>query len=244
MKGGRPLNTLSIEAIIRTAFRGLLILAGLLPLMGCMTSEMQTMRAQLDQIEARVYKLDESISQDQARTSERLRQINERFELMTTTVKEGESALRPDLAAISGQIMKIGARVDEDHDTVVSLRERVDAVEADLNRRLTAADTQASALSRQVEDLQKQVHELEGQLNGNSLQLDALNQQMSKLLKAIAQMTGEAAGYEGDTYVVVSGDTLSGIAAKTGTSTQALMELNGITDPTRLRIGQVLKIPQ
>jgi LysM repeat protein len=45
------------------------------------------------------------------------------------------------------------------------------------------------------------------------------------------------------TYRVKSGDTLSGIAAKYHTTVTALMKLNNITDPRKLRVGQVLKIP-
>jgi LysM repeat protein len=45
------------------------------------------------------------------------------------------------------------------------------------------------------------------------------------------------------TYTVVSGDTLGAIAKQFGTTVQALMDLNGITDPGRLSIGQVLQIP-
>jgi LysM repeat protein len=45
------------------------------------------------------------------------------------------------------------------------------------------------------------------------------------------------------TYRVQSGDTLSGIAAKFHTTVSAIEKLNGITDPSRLKIGQVLKIP-
>lgn len=44
-------------------------------------------------------------------------------------------------------------------------------------------------------------------------------------------------------YTVRSGDTLSGIAAAYGTTVAALAELNGIDDPSRLRIGQELEIP-
>ena len=46
----------------------------------------------------------------------------------------------------------------------------------------------------------------------------------------------------GQTYTVQSGDTLSGIAAKYGTSYQAIASLNGIADPNRIYPGQVLKI--
>jgi lysozyme len=45
------------------------------------------------------------------------------------------------------------------------------------------------------------------------------------------------------TYTVVARDTLSGIAARFGTTTRNLMSLNGITNANRLKIGQVLKIP-
>jgi LysM repeat protein len=45
------------------------------------------------------------------------------------------------------------------------------------------------------------------------------------------------------TYVVQSGDTLSGIAAEFGTTWQILAELNDIDDPARLRVGQELQLP-
>ena len=44
------------------------------------------------------------------------------------------------------------------------------------------------------------------------------------------------------TYTVKSGDTLSGIAAKYGTTYQELAAKNGIADPNKIYSGQVLKI--
>jgi LysM repeat protein len=43
-------------------------------------------------------------------------------------------------------------------------------------------------------------------------------------------------------YTVAAGNTLSGIAARFGTTTRNLMSLNGITDANRIRIGQVLLV--
>ncbi len=43
-------------------------------------------------------------------------------------------------------------------------------------------------------------------------------------------------------YTVQFGDTLSGIARRCGTSVNALMNLNGIWNPNRIRAGQVLRI--
>lgn len=46
-------------------------------------------------------------------------------------------------------------------------------------------------------------------------------------------------------YVVVSGDTLSGIAARFDTTTAELQRLNpSITNPDMIAVGQVLRIPQ
>ena len=45
------------------------------------------------------------------------------------------------------------------------------------------------------------------------------------------------------TYKVKAGDTLVGIAAKFGTTPKAIATLNGISDPTSLHAGQILKIP-
>ena len=42
------------------------------------------------------------------------------------------------------------------------------------------------------------------------------------------------------TYTVQSGDTLSGIAAKFGTTTSQLVEWNNIADPNKIYVGQVL----
>jgi LysM repeat protein len=45
-----------------------------------------------------------------------------------------------------------------------------------------------------------------------------------------------------NTYTVVARDTLSGIAARFGTTTRNLMALNGITNANLLRVGQVIKL--
>ncbi|MBM4465690.1 MAG: LysM peptidoglycan-binding domain-containing protein [Chloroflexi bacterium] len=45
------------------------------------------------------------------------------------------------------------------------------------------------------------------------------------------------------THIVVAGDTLSGLARKYGTTVEAIMEANGLSDPGLIIVGQVLSIP-
>lgn len=45
------------------------------------------------------------------------------------------------------------------------------------------------------------------------------------------------------TYTVVKGDNLTKIAKRYGTTVAAIAELNGIENPNKIKVGQVLKIP-
>ncbi|MET0787655.1 MAG: LysM peptidoglycan-binding domain-containing protein [Cellulomonas sp.] len=54
--------------------------------------------------------------------------------------------------------------------------------------------------------------------------------------------TGAAAQAD-DSYTVRNGDTVSHIAARTGTSVAAITRANSLADASRIRIGQVLTIP-
>lgn len=53
----------------------------------------------------------------------------------------------------------------------------------------------------------------------------------------------KAAAATATTYTVAKGDNPYTIAKKIGVSFQDLLKVNGIEDPTKLQIGQVLKVP-
>ena len=53
---------------------------------------------------------------------------------------------------------------------------------------------------------------------------------------------GGSGGGSSSTYTVRSGDTLSEIAQRYGMTTNALASLNGISDPNKIKVGQVLKV--
>lgn len=56
------------------------------------------------------------------------------------------------------------------------------------------------------------------------------------------KINAASGGGSSTTYVVQSGDTLSGIASKFGTTYQHLANINGISDPNKIYPGQTLKI--
>lgn len=57
----------------------------------------------------------------------------------------------------------------------------------------------------------------------------------------VIKVYGDAPAVE-QTYTVQSGDTLSGIAVRYGTTYQQLAQINGIADPNLIRAGQKIKI--
>lgn len=59
--------------------------------------------------------------------------------------------------------------------------------------------------------------------------------------KFILQIS-ESNSFSANTYTVKSGDTLSGIAAKFGTTYKKLAEINCIANPNLIHVGQVIKI--
>lgn len=67
-------------------------------------------------------------------------------------------------------------------------------------------------------------------------------QQVVNLDKYIKADPKPAPKPSGTTYTVKRGDTLSGIAARYGTTWQALQKLNGIKNPNLISVGQKIKI--
>lgn len=57
------------------------------------------------------------------------------------------------------------------------------------------------------------------------------------------QAGGGATAVQTTDYTVKAGDNLAAIAARFGTTVDAIARLNGISDPNALSLGQVLKIP-
>jgi LysM repeat protein len=77
--------------------------------------------------------------------------------------------------------------------------------------------------------------------NLNNLSSDLIR--IGQVLKLPGASTPAPAPAPAKTYTIKSGDTLTGIAARFGTTSKKIMKLNGITDANLIRIGQVIKLP-
>lgn len=62
-------------------------------------------------------------------------------------------------------------------------------------------------------------------------------------LTSVARPSPSASPTTARTYTVKPGDNPGSIARQFGVTPEALLQLNNITDPLRLQVGQVLKIP-
>lgn len=81
------------------------------------------------------------------------------------------------------------------------------------------------------------------QVSGNRVLLAGINSWINKAdVEIISVSSAPIQAPAQATYTVRSGDTLSSIASKFGTSYQALASLNGISNPNLIYVGQVLRV--
>ena len=74
--------------------------------------------------------------------------------------------------------------------------------------------------------------------------MDTFRTDVSKAMGGATQVKPQApATHTGKTYTVAKGDTLSGIAAQYGTTVDTLVQLNGISNPNLIVVGQKIKLP-
>ena len=135
-----------------------------------------------------------------------------------------------------------------------------------LTRENNALQTRAGQNFVTLEQLNRSLAELNRVMQGALLdqkrdvlqtvagQIERLGKQTNAALDALAknQATRPAVPTtfaddfpkEGANYTVQTGDSLSNIAKKTGAKMSDIINANKITDPTKIRVGQTLFIPQ
>ncbi|MEY4488250.1 MAG: hypothetical protein RIQ79_758 [Verrucomicrobiota bacterium] len=151
--------------------------------------------------------------------------------------RTGELSLRVEqLEADNSRLAKSAAGSAQNYVTLVQLNEAV----ADLTRVIRAADQQTKAETLAV--VSAQIEKLAVQTNAA---LDSVTKPRTPQSTAPAAPVSFTDNFskEGISYTVVSGDTLSRIAQKTGAKVADIINANRIADPSRVHVGQVLFIP-
>jgi nucleoid-associated protein YgaU len=126
------------------------------------------------------------------------------------------------------------AKAGQSYVTIEQLNKAI----ADLNRSMQGA--LAEQKRETLAQIAGQIERLGRQTNAA---LDALAKNQATR-PAVQTTFAEDFPKEGINYTVPSGDSLAVIAKKTGAKLQDIVNANKISDPSRIRVGQTLFIPQ
>lgn len=130
-------------------------------------------------------------------------------------------------------------------------------MESQQDDRLSELEQKTDRLSGGVDELQGQLRGLYNQtrssLENVSAEMQAMRDQIAPKpppVAAAAATPAPAAASEGNattsggkTYSIRSGDLLTNVAKRHGTTVEALLKANPGLNPNRLKVGQVIKIP-
>jgi LysM repeat protein len=164
--------------------------------------------------------------------STRIEVANLRQDVALLTQRVGELTMA--VEQLTRDNNNLQAKANQSYVTVDQLNKAV----SDTNRAM-----QSALADQKRETLQQVAGQIErlGKQTNNALDALAKNQ----ATRPVVQTTfGDDFPKEGINYTVVSGDTLSGIAKKTGGKMADIRNANKISDDTRIRVGQTLFIPQ
>ncbi|MBA3849639.1 MAG: peptidoglycan-binding protein [Opitutus sp.] len=160
-----------------------------------------------------------------------------------------------ELANLREDVRLLTQRVGELTMTVEQLSRDKEALQAKTSQSLVTLEQLNKALADVNRSMQGALNEQRRDiLQQVSGQIERLGRQTNAALDALAknQTTRPAVQTDfkedfpkqGVNYTVQSGDTLSLIAQKHNARVQDIINANKISDPTRLRVGQTLFIPQ
>ncbi len=158
--------------------------------------------------------------------------------------------LREDVRGLSQRVNELALRLEQLERENAELRQRVSSVGtslvsltqlneaiADANRHARAAA--ATAKSEALQQVSVQLEKLGKQTNAA---LESLAK--SQAMRPVVQTSfTEDYPKEGIRYTVQKGDSIAGIAKKTGAKQQDIINANKISDPSHIAVGQTLFIP-
>ena len=162
----------------------------------------------------------------------RLELANLREEVRSLTQRLGELAMN--VEQLTRENNALQTRTGQNFVTLEQLNRSL----AELNRVM-----QGALLDQKRDVLQTVAGQIERLGKQTNAALDALAKNQATR-PAVPTTFADDFPKEGINYTVQTGDSLSNIAKKTGAKMSDIINANKITDPTKIRVGQTLFIPQ
>ncbi|MBI5380334.1 MAG: LysM peptidoglycan-binding domain-containing protein [Opitutae bacterium] len=167
-----------------------------------------------------------------------------------TTPQAELAGMREDIRLLTQRVGELTLRVEQlERDNTALQRkadsgarayatvEQLNTAVADLS--LTLKTTVAATKSETLQVVSAQMEKLAKQTQAA---LDSLAKGMATR-PTVPTTFSDDYPKEGVSYTVQKGDTLAGIAKKTGAKMQDILNANKIADPTKIQVGQTLFIP-
>ena len=159
-------------------------------------------------------------------------------------------ATRAEVEYLRGEIRRLNDRQSASESELGRFQGEMMSAQAGQSAFASAAQVQS--LQTQLEDLQRQIRALDAARVQDKKEIyDDISKKIATILKTSAPAparptatarprSGSQTGIE---HVVQPGESLSKIAAAYGVKMNVLVEENGLSDPSNIRVGQKLFIP-
>lgn len=156
-----------------------------------------------------------------------------------------------DLRTLQEQIRRLSGRIEG-----IEMETQRLAAETEAVRKLASAagESQGRLIQGQVQEIGTRVRQLEAARETDRQAIvDDISRRMAEIMKkssvgtspsgarTTTRRSSSSSGYE---HVVKAGESLSAIAAAYGVSSAVIAQENGISDPSKVRAGQKLFIPE
>jgi len=226
-------------------------------------NELSQLSSDLSQVKINVSKSTDKLSQYDSKflqLDNKLSQYDSKVAQLTTNFSQLDSKLSQTMGSVSNLQKDNDANKSKINTLSTSLTDvlnRVSSLEKSNNNLLNRINTidsqvkQIDVIRKDLDILSSQLREVQGSIPTTISQSDVdflkqLQQQIIELKNAIQSVDPVTLlrldqGYI--YYVVKSGDTLSTIANVYKTALSKITEINGIKDPSKISIGQMIKIP-
>lgn len=159
-------------------------------------------------------------------------------------------ATRAEVDYLRGEIRRLNDRQSASESELGRFQGEMMSAQAGQSAYASAAQVQS--LQTQLEDLQRQIRALDAARVQDKKEIyDDISKKIATILKtsapaptrATATARPRSASQTGIEHVVQPGESLSKIAAAYGVRMNVLVEENGLSDPSNIRVGQKLFIP-